>query len=57
MALLLRKSLKAFPLGDLENLNWGAVLTLLGLGLAFTQTPELVALLQSNAMAAMRFFA
>eukprot|EP00435_Cladocopium_sp_Y103_P019654 s3378_g4.t1 len=49
VALLLRKSLKPFPQGDLENLNWGAVLTLLGLGLALTQTPEVVTLLQSNA--------
>lgn len=54
VALLLRKSLKPFPQGDLENLNWGAVLTLLGLFLALTQTPEVVTLLQSNVI---RFFA
>ena len=54
VALLLRKSLKAFPQGALENLNWGAVLTLLGLFLALTQTPEVVTLLQSNVI---RFFA
>ena len=54
VALLLRKSLKPFPQGDLENLNWGAVLTLLGLGLALSQAPDLVAVLQSNVL---RFFA
>ena len=54
VALRLRKSLKPFPQGDLENLNWGAVLTLLGLGLALSQAPDLAAVLQSNVL---RFFA
>eukprot|EP00438_Fugacium_kawagutii_P016784 Skav217462 [mRNA] locus=scaffold1405:78226:79233:+ [translate_table: standard] len=59
VALLLRKSLKPFPQGSLENVNWFAGLTLLGLGLALAQSPEVVTLLQSKVVGLdiIRFFA
>lgn len=58
VALLLRKSLKPFPQGSLENVNWLAGLTLLGLGLALAQSPEVVTLLQSKVVGLdiIRFF-
>ena len=48
VAFLLRKSLKPFPLGDLENTDWPSVLVVLGLGIVLVQRPDLVAELQSN---------
>eukprot|EP00439_Symbiodinium_sp_Y106_P032313 s6575_g3.t2 len=40
VAFLLRKSLKPFPWGNLENQNWGLLLALLG-GAAYLQSSEL----------------
>ncbi|CAJ1334405.1 unnamed protein product [Effrenium voratum] len=44
VAFLLRKSLKPFPLGDLENTDWPSVLVVLGLGIVLVQRPDLAKL-------------
>ncbi|CAJ1440157.1 unnamed protein product [Effrenium voratum] len=44
VAFLLRKCLKPFPLGDLENTDWPSVLVVLGLGIVLVQRPDLAKL-------------